>query len=177
VVPALVIVSLVFAGLQFVRQASEPTGPAHYEQITLKVGSVLPDIFLQPLEQQAILISSLNKKVILINFWASWCPPCLIELPSLVRLRDAYHERGFEVIAINVDDNPEKMIPRFKAEKKLTFPLFYDIDQKISALLEVQALPLTVIIDQQRRILYFETGERDWNSREIRSRLEAWLAG
>lgn len=179
--PVLAIALLAWAAIHLLSRPgtlSQPAGPpvpGEYAKTPLKVGATLPDLVLKAVDGKTVSLSSLGKEVVLINFWASWCPPCLVELPSLVRLREAYHSKGFEVVGINIDENPNEMIPRFQKEKGLTFPLFYDPDQKISDALDVQALPLTVIVDRDRKVLYFESGERDWNAKEVRARLDAWL--
>ncbi len=176
-----VIVAGAVAGLLVVRHWERSSGdrPASTESlgaIELKVGAQVPDFPLTPLEGGARPYSSLGKRVVLVNFWASWCPPCLVELPSLVKLREAYASRGFEVVGVNVDDDPEKQIPRFREKMGLTFPLYRDADQRLSELFSVEALPLTVILDAERRVLHFETGDRDWNAPEVRDMLEGWLA-
>jgi len=145
--------------------------------VAIEVGSVLPDFHLHAQGSSPIRVSSLKKKVLVINFWASWCDSCLVEMPSLVRLREGIKDTSFEVIGVNVDENPETVIPRLKEKLKISFPLYGDTDQKLSALFDVHAIPLTVIVDRDRKILHVEAGERDWNSQDIREKIVQWLSG
>ncbi|HWR51368.1 MAG TPA: redoxin family protein [Bryobacteraceae bacterium] len=90
-------------------------------------------------------------KVILVNFWATWCPPCRRETPELVRIHDKYAQRGFSVVGISLDDNPESVVPRFVEQFKMSYPVLYPTaDFGMAA--EVQSLPTTVLVDRQGRI-------------------------
>ncbi|MDR3605814.1 MAG: TlpA disulfide reductase family protein [Oligoflexia bacterium] len=144
----------------------------------LKIGSQIPDFTMRRFgENDWIKLSALQNKVIMINFWASWCEACVVEMPSIVKLRDAYRAKGFEVAGINLDETPDQAIPRLVKKLNIDFPVYTDPEGKIAEIFDVHAIPLTVILDSKRRILMLENGDRDWNSEEVRSKLEKWLSG
>jgi thiol-disulfide isomerase/thioredoxin len=136
----------------------------------------LPDIELQLHGGGKRKLSEVAGKVTLINFWATWCSACVIEMPSILALRSAYKSKGFEVVAINLDEKPEAVLPKFLKKLGIDFPVYVDPDGAVGDLLDVSAIPLTVIVDKERRVLFTHNGELDWNSAEIRARLEGWLA-
>lgn len=145
-------------------------------------GAVLPDFGLTPYtgpgaNPGGAKVSQLNGKVTLINFWATWCEACMAEMPSLVQLYNGYKDKGFQMIAVNLDENPETVLPHTIQQLKIGFPIYLDAGQKLSELFDVHAIPLTVIMDSKRRVIFIENGERNWNSEEIRSKIEQWLAG
>ena len=172
--PVLVIIALVTAGLIAVRSQVEGPDEAHAE---LAVGAQLPDFSLQQHGRGPVKLSEVKAKVILINFWATWCEACMVEMPSISKLRESYHARGLEVFGVNVDEDPDAAIPRTASELSLNFPMATDQDGKLSDLFDVQAIPLTVILDENRNILFIEAGERDWNAADVRAQMEEWLKG
>src|SRR5690349_3905859 len=76
-----------------------------------QVGRQVPDFELVTITGQKTRFSELQKKVVLVNFWATWCPPCMLEMKSVRDLREAYKDRGFEVVGIDLDDDPASAIP------------------------------------------------------------------
>jgi peroxiredoxin len=99
-----------------------------------------------------------------------------VELPSIIQARERYHAKGFEVIAIDVDENPQAVVPKVAAQLGMKFPIFADPDGALTDLFDVHAIPLTAVVDKSRKILYLEPGERDWNAADARAQLEKWLA-
>lgn len=85
--------------------------------------------------------------IVLVNFWASWCGPCREELPEMEKLQQKYQDLGFTVLAVNVDDKPEKANILLN-DVDVTFPVLYDSDGKVSELYDVSAMPTTVIVDR-----------------------------
>jgi thiol-disulfide isomerase/thioredoxin len=145
------------------------------ERIELSDGAQLPDLELQPIEGNKVRLSSLPHKIMMINFWATWCESCIEEMPSLVKLRDKYAGRGFEVLGINVDENPKKATPPMIEKFKMKFPQYTDKGNVLAELFDVHAIPLTVILNQDRKVLMVETGGRDWDSEEIHQMMDLWL--
>ncbi len=115
-------------------------------------------------------------KVVLVNFWATWCEACMAEMPSIQKLYDQLKGEGFLVVAINVDEHPEKVVPRVISELHLTFPIFTEIDGGMSKVFDVVAIPFSVVADRNHKISWSESGERDWGSadtiRDIRKLLK-----
>lgn len=189
--PIFVILLVVVGGLYLVKAqvrpgTSAPAGSLPSEQNggtsedeggEVDVGRVLPDFSITPFQGKGPEpISQAGGNVTLINFWATWCEACMVEMPSIVKLQKAYQGRKFRVIAIDLDEKPEAVLPRTLKDLGIDFPVFLDTDNKVSELFDVHAIPLTVIIDRTRKVLFMENGERNWNSGEIRSKLDQWLA-
>ena len=187
-VPLAVIIALAVAGLFVIRSQSaknaaqtsaEPpaTGgtPATAE---IRVGAVLPDFKLHPFKgSDEVAASSLKGKISLINFWATWCEACMVEMPSIVKLFQGYKDRGFDVLAINLDTNPETVLPRTIQKYGMGFTVYTDSESKLADIFQIQAIPLSVVIDHNRKILMIENEGLDWNGPDFRAALEKWLAG
>lgn len=173
--PILVIVGVAIGGLYVLKsQLGDPNSAGHD---TLGVGDQLPDITFHKLGGGEVKFSELGKKVVLVNFWATWCEACVVEMPSIVALRKSYVDQGFEVAFVSVDENPEAVLPRFLSKLKIGFQTYVDKDQELAEMFDVHAIPLTVILNQNREILFIESGERDWNSEQVRKQVEEWLKG
>lgn len=155
--------------------AKAADGGAQLEEIRL--GGILPDHVLTRLAGGTTPLSGLGAKVTLINFWASWCEACMVEMPSILKLREAYKAKGFEVAAINSDENPRAVVPPLVKKLGLTFPIFTDADGALAEKFDVHAIPFSVLIDRDRKVLMIETGERDWNATDVRAVVEKWTSG
>ena len=120
-------------------------------------------------------LSKSNKKLFLINFWATWCPPCIKEIPELIRLKEKY-KKDIEVVFISVDSNPSKVIPKFL--KKNNFEdlvIFVDKKLTISKKLNVKIMPTTLLINNQLEELSRIEGYIDWLDKKILKELENLL--
>lgn len=109
-----------------------------------------PDFALQDTSGQVIRLSDLRGRPVLVNIWASWCGPCRAEMPAMQRLYKDYHDRGFEILAVNStsEDSPEKAIA-FANDLGLTFPILFDFQGEVARLYKAQALPSSFFIDPQ----------------------------
>jgi thiol-disulfide isomerase/thioredoxin len=115
------------------------------------------DFRLDGLAGLRIKLSDLKGKVVLIDFWATWCAPCEQEMPHLVKLYEKYKDRGFEILAISVDSKSElyKVGP-FANTHKLNFPVLFD--DGVSGLYQVRAYPTTIFIDRSGNVRYSASG-------------------
>lgn len=173
ILPILGILTLVVIGLNLVKsQMKSPAGHVDVVQ-----GQSLGDVSLDRLEGGKVSLSEMSGKIFLINFWASWCEACMVEMPSIVQLRKDFHSQGFEVLTINVDENPQAVVPRLAKKLGMDFPLFIDLENRLADLFDVHAIPMTAIVDKTGKVLLIETGERDWNSDEVRTMVANWLKG
>ncbi len=172
-VPLLVILTLVVGSLVLVKSRLSKNSPA--EHVTIQLGTKLPDIELTRLDGSKAHLSELGGQVFLINFWASWCEACLVEMPSINELRAKFHSRGLEVLGINLDENPESVVPKLQKQLSMEFPIFVDTDGKAGELFDVHAIPFTVIIDNDRTVLEIHGGERDWVGADIVALMDRWL--
>lgn len=115
-------------------------------------------------------------KVLLINFWATWCPPCLREMPSMQRLYDKYRSRGFDLLAVSVDQKGVVGVRKFVANLKLSFPILMDPEQRVKQAYRVRALPTNYLLDRRGRVIAWGMGAREWNSEAAHRLIEHLLA-
>jgi thiol-disulfide isomerase/thioredoxin len=120
-------------------------------------------------------LSESGAKVALINFWATWCEACMDELPSLIKLHEAYKPQGLEILGINLDEKPAKAIASISGEFSLKFPNFMDHDGRLGDAFDVHAIPFTLVIDSSRKILETAAGDRNWMDPAFTTRLKGWL--
>jgi peroxiredoxin len=102
-------------------------------------------------------LSELRGKVVLLNFWASWCGPCRQEMPLLNKLHKKYKKLGFSVLGVNVEEDSSKAKQIVK-DVGIKFPILFDTENKVSGLYEVSAMPSTVIIDRSGNMRYLHKG-------------------
>jgi peroxiredoxin len=112
----------------------------------------------------ALALGDFRGKVVLLNFWATWCEPCLEEMPAMERLARTYQSRGLVVLALSVDREGAGVVRPFLKRHGLTFPVGLDPQQAVARLYRVWALPSTFILDRTGAQLFLAQGARDWNS-------------
>ncbi len=157
------------------RLASLPKAPdviltAVQSRLRFPVDIVLPD-----LQGRIIRLADLRGQVVLINFWATWCPPCRTEMPSMNALYQQYRDRGFEILAISSDVQGRDVVAPFVAAYELTFPVLLDPQDIVGSRLFVQGLPMTYLLDRNGRIAVGQMGAKNWNSATARELLEQLL--
>jgi thiol-disulfide isomerase/thioredoxin len=130
-----------------------------------------------PLQAQDLLGKSVNKenwagKVVLVNFWATWCPPCREEIPELLELKKEYKDR-LEIVGISEDDDPPESVLKFARQKRMTYPIVMATPELIESYGGVPALPTSYLIDTQGRVVQKHSGLYPIKSyhREIRALL------
>ncbi len=135
------------------------------------VGKKAPEFTLNDINGRPFSLSSLRGKVVLLNFWAIWCPPCIQEFPSFVRLKSSMKGKPFEIVSVAID-SPLKNISAFARKKGANFPVLYDGTKKVSRSYTVFSLPTTFLIDREGRIVERFFGAHDWDSNEFKEKLE-----
>ena len=139
-------------------------------------GHLAPDFALKTLDGKTVRLSELRgKKVVLINFWATWCPPCRSEMPTMQQIYTEYKGKGFEILAINIEPDSKDEIRDFMKELRLTFPVLLDSDMKVTRTYRLIGLPVSMLIDRQGIIRSKEIGYHDWTTKESRKRVESLL--
>lgn len=118
--------------------------------------------------------SDFTGRVTLINFWASWCGPCVEEIPALNRLREHMKDKPFELISINYAEQAQQ-IREFLEMVEVDFPVLLDQDGSYSARWNVLVYPATFVIAADGNIAYGVNGAIEWDSREITGKLEALM--
>jgi len=129
-------------------------------------GEIPPDFKLEDLQGREVSLKSYRGKVVLLNFWATWCPPCRKEIPSMVKLYESYKNKGLEIIGINLDKLDKSGIEKFSLEYNINFPILLDPTGKTAALYGITALPATFILDRNGKIQEKVAGGKDWSSEE-----------
>jgi len=119
-------------------------------------------------------LSDYRGKVVLLNFWATWCEPCKAELPSIERLRVALARKPFVVLAVQMDGSA-RTAKDTAAELGLHFPMLLDRDSSATSAWNVNLLPTTFLIGPDGTVALDHTGEVDWSSAEWRHKIEALL--
>ncbi|MEW7972320.1 MAG: TlpA disulfide reductase family protein [Candidatus Thiodiazotropha endolucinida] len=127
-----------------------------------------PSLFLQDLKGNQVKISDLKGKTVLINFWTTWCPPCIEEMPSLIRLKEAMNQSEFVILAINVEES-KRRVSKMAARLKLTFPVLLDPNRVAANAWKVKVFPSSFLVDGQGRLRYKAIGPVEWDSDEATS--------
>ena len=139
-------------------------------------GHLAPDFALRTLEGNTVRLSEFRgQKVVLINFWATWCPPCRLEMPTMQQIYSEYKDKGFEILAVNIEPDAKQAIRDFVKELRLTFPIALDPDMKVTRKFRVIGLPVSVLIDRQGIVRAKEIGYHDWTSKASRTQVEKLL--
>ena len=114
----------------------------------IDVGQKAPDAGMSEVNGGAINLESFKGKVILLNFWATWCPPCIKEMPFLEATYEKYKAEGLVIVGVNYNENKETVLP-FILGKGVTFPVVLDKDLRMTRIYQVLSLPATFIIDRK----------------------------
>jgi cytochrome c biogenesis protein CcmG/thiol:disulfide interchange protein DsbE len=112
-----------------------------------QAGFAAPDFSLETREGGTISLSDLRGQAVLVNFWATWCPPCRAEMPAIQRVYEDYRDQGFTVLAVDVGEG-DAQVAAFVDEQGLTFPILLDRDGGVSKRYQVRAMPSTFFIDR-----------------------------
>jgi len=124
-----------------------------------------PALRLSDINRQVYVLGEQGKKVVLVNFWASWCRPCVEEIPSLHRLRDKINNPNFEIVTVNVGEDRDR-IDKFLARVPVELPLLLDNEGIVSAAWKVYVYPSSYLVDHQGKIRYAYLGALEWDSAE-----------
>jgi peroxiredoxin len=119
-----------------------------------------PDFTLRLAEGGNLRLAEQRGQVVLINFWASWCGPCRVEMPHLNRLHDKYKAGGFTVLGVNIDDDPRHGAAT-ATRWGLKFPVLLDAEKTVTRRYDLGAMPSTVLVDRDGRIRFLHRGWRD----------------
>jgi thiol-disulfide isomerase/thioredoxin len=141
--------------------------PAAAEVLKPWAGGATPALELADLQGTKHTLAGYRGKVVLVNFWATWCEPCREEMPSIERLRASLQGRPFVVLAVNLAE-PESRIRKFLEAVPVGFPVLLDRDTKTSRAWQAKLLPATYIVGPDGRIRYRHVGELDWARPEVR---------
>jgi len=125
-----------------------------------------PDFRLTDADGNSHRLADYRGKVVIVNFWATWCPPCRAEMPSMQRAWEQLQSEGITMLAINVGED-EDTIFQFTANYPVEFPLLMDLDSKVTGKWPLRGLPTTFVVDPQGRLVYRAVGGREWDDPEL----------
>ena len=120
-------------------------------------GQQAPDFALKSSSGENLRLSEYRGDVVMINFWATWCGPCRQEMPLLDELYNRYQRVGFNLLGVNIDDDSSRAM-KMVSELGVSFPVLFDARKEVSKLYEVNAMPVTVIVDREGNVRYVHHG-------------------
>jgi peroxiredoxin len=116
-----------------------------------------PDFSLHAMSGPNMRLKDQRGRVVMVNFWATWCAPCRQEMPQLNRLYEKYRSSGFVLLGVNVDEDSSKAA-EVAAKLGITFPVLLDADKSVSKLYDLSTMPSTVLIDRDGKVRYVHRG-------------------
>jgi len=137
--------------------------------------SLAPDFAVPDLSGQAVRLSGLRGKVVLLNLWTTWCPPCREEMPSMEKLYQRLRDRGLVLLAVSQDEGGKEAVEPFVRDLGLTFPVLVDPEHQVGDRYRVWGYPESFIIDREGRVVERVIWPRDWTSPEQVAALERLL--
>lgn len=132
------------------------------DEIGLDVGKLAPDFELETLTGETVRLSDYRGKPIIVNFWATWCPPCRAEIPDFQKL---YNNHDVVILAVNLtqSEKSEDRVREFVNDFEMTFPILMDEQADVSTVYQVQAYPTSYMIDSNGHIQYFAMGPMNYD--------------
>ena len=136
--------------------------------------SMAPSFTLPSRGGVTVSLASLKGKVVMLNFWATWCGPCRQEMPLLEQMHKRYSALGFTLVGVNVDAN-SKDAEDWLSKTPVSFPVLFDRESKVSKMYDVSAMPSTVFIDRQGNVRYLHRGYKAGDEGEYLNQIRALL--
>jgi thiol-disulfide isomerase/thioredoxin len=132
----------------------------------VQVGSTAPNFTLKDVQGRTVSLADFRGKVVFLNFWATWCPPCRAEMPSMERLNEVLGKEQFAIVAVNVEEDPQGVRDWLKKNPH-RFTVLLDPQAKAQNLYKVFRFPETFLIGKDGKVLQHYIGARDWSSVEF----------
>lgn len=132
------------------------------DEVGLSKGQIAPDFELKTMEGETVHLSDYRGKRVIVNFWATWCPPCRAEIPDLQKL---YDKKDIVILAINLTSTEKSVekVAKFVKEFEMTFPVLKDVNSEVSTTYQVQAYPTSYMIDSNGRIQFMALGAMNYD--------------
>lgn len=134
-----------------------------------RVGRMAPDFSLLTLDGREMRLSDYRGHLVFLNFWATWCGPCKVEMPAMEKLYREFRPKGFAVVAVSSDPEGAAVTRPYRDSLGLSFTIAHDPDMLVSRLYGVRSLPVTFLVSRDGIISHQIFGARDWNDAEARS--------
>ena len=139
-----------------------------------KEGVSIRDFTLTTLDGESATLSQFKGKVVFLNFWATWCGPCRIEMPSMESLYNQYKDKGFEILAVNSGESRQQ-VEDFMKENSFSFPALLDESGKVSSSYGIQAIPTTFLLNSEGKIVLRLVGSIRWDTPKVYAAIETLL--
>ena len=143
--------------------------------VTAGVGNAMPQYSAPLLDGATFDVSKERGNVLFLNVWATWCGPCVYEIPELEKLHKAHAGEGFKVVGVSVDEGGEQGVRDFVAEQKMTYPVALDPQGKMAAIFDSYVLPTSVIVDRKGQIVWKRLGMVSMEDAEMMQALQTAL--
>ncbi len=140
-------------------------------------GQAAPNFTLTNMQGQQVSLADLKGKVVIVNFWATWCPPCREEMPSMEMLYRKYKDQGLEILAVNAEKDGARLVRKFLQKTPYSFPILLDEGADVQNLYKVFRFPETFIVDRKGNIVEQVTGAIDWTSGPALKLIKSLLNG
>ena len=137
-----------------------------------------PDFTLMTMDNKKVSLKDFKGKYIFLNFWATWCGPCIDEMPSMERLYQKFKTRkNFAMLEVSIDKAGTDAVKKFMTENKLTFSVLLDRDSEVAGAYGVMGIPSTYLIDTQGFVINRAVGARTWDTKDSIEFFEKMLGG
>jgi len=153
-------------------ESPQPKKPPGFERGVVQVGDEAPNFMLRDLAGNAVSLSQLRGKVVLLNFWATWCGPCRVEMPAMEQLYRTLPRREFEILAVSTDPQGAAVTRPFQREMGFTFPILHDSEYRVGLTYGARTIPITFMVDRRGIVRQKIFGARDWDSPEARDLIQ-----
>jgi peroxiredoxin len=140
-----------------------------------RVGHLAPDFVLTTLDGREVRLSDYRGHVVFLNFWATWCEPCKVEMPAMERLYRDYRRQGLAILAVSSDPEGAAVTRPFRDSLGLSFTIAHDQDAVVMRMYGVRTLPHTFLVDRRGVITHQIFGARDWQDLEARDGIQKLL--
>ncbi len=165
--------SLVLLGASCSKKEKAASGEAGESlKAGVEVGDLAPDFRIKKLGGGEVALTDYRGKVVLINFWATWCGPCKAEMPSMEALYTDYPRDDFEILAVSIDIDPNAPVKTFIEDFGFTFPVLLDDAFEVNGRYQVRVVPTSIVIDRKGVVTHRLLGAKDWNATDSRRFLE-----
>ena len=131
-----------------------------------KIAKPAPVFTLKRLKGGDISLEDLKGKTVLLHFWATWCKPCIKEMPTMEKFYNTFKDKKFEILAISIDRGNVRGVESFVKMTGMTFPVLLDQDQTIRKKYFINGLPTSYLIDDKGKLKGYISGERDWSGKD-----------
>jgi peroxiredoxin len=137
------------------------------EKSPVKPGLPAPDFTFQDLDGKEVSLSDYRGRVVFVNIWATWCPPCIEEAPSIEKLYNTLKDDQFKILAVSIDSKGREAVVPFMKKYNLTYPVLFDPEGKIGELYGLTGVPESFVIDKKGIVVKKVIGPIDWAAPDV----------